>query len=339
MPSTFLVTGAAGFIGSHLVEALLARGHLVVGVDNFHPYYDPARKRANLKEVRDAVGDGFTFIEGDTRDAGLIDSIFAETKIDGIAHLAAMAGVRASIDDPQTYYDVNLNGTLGLLDASVGRTAATASSPQRPNFVMASTSSVYGDTKEIPFVETDPCDRPLAPYSASKRAAEMLGYTYHHLHGLNVTVLRFFTVYGPRNRPDMMAHKLADNIFGGRKVSVYSPDEMQRDWTYVSDVAEGVANALERRLGYEICNIGRGEPVVLADFIRLMEKLSGGKTSLEPAAAPKADMSVTYANISKAGALLDYRPTTSVEEGIASFLAWYQRAVRGSEPGDHQGSL
>jgi UDP-glucuronate 4-epimerase len=329
LPSTFVVTGAAGFIGSHVVEALVARGHDVIGIDNFHPYYEPARKRSNLQEIQATCGSKLTFLEGDIRDADLLDQVFAENEVEGVANLAAMAGVRASIDDPSAYYDVNLVGALRLFDASVGRTKGTASLRRRPNFVLASTSSVYGNTTMIPFTESDPCDRPLAPYSASKRAAEMLAFTYHHLHGLDVTVLRFFTVYGPRNRPDMMAHKVADNIFLGREVPVYSPDKMRRDWTYVSDVAEGVANALERRLGYEICNIGRGEPVGLNDFIHLMERLSGGRASLEPGEAPKSDMEITYADIGKARRLLDYNPQTSVETGVASFLDWYQRAVLG----------
>ncbi|MEM2445720.1 MAG: SDR family NAD(P)-dependent oxidoreductase [Candidatus Bathyarchaeia archaeon] len=330
MSKTILVTGAAGFIGSHVAQALLARGDTVVGLDNLNDYYDPARKRANLEEVKrnTQYTSRFTFIQGDIRDRALVSRLFAEYHFDVVVHLAAMAGVRASIQDPALYYDVNLNGTLVLLDAAVGRLMSNVQRADPPAFIFASTSSVYGATRQIPFVETDPCNQPLAPYPASKRAAELLGYTYHHLYGLNFTALRFFTVYGPRGRPDMMAYKVADSIYLGREVPLYNNGQMYRDWTYIDDIVKGVLAAVDRPLGYEIINLGRGEPVLLADFVRLIEEFTGRKAHLIPAPMPEADIPYTYADISKARRLLGYNPTISVQAGVARFLEWYEKAVR-----------
>ena len=335
LSKTILVTGAAGFIGSHVAQALLARGDTVIGLDNLNDYYDPARKRANLEEVLRATGhtSPFVFVEGDIRDRWLISRLFTEYCFDVIVHLAAMAGVRVSIEDPALYYDVNLNGTLVLLDAAVGRLTCNVQHGNLPAFVFASTSSVYGATRQIPFIETDPCNQPLAPYPASKRAAELLGYTYHHLYGLNFTALRFFTVYGPRGRPDMMAYKVADSIYFGREVPLYNNGQMHRDWTYIDDIVRGVLAAVDRPLGYEIINLGRGEPVLLADFVYLIEELTGREAHLVPAPMPDSDIPYTYADISKARQLLDYNPTVSVREGVTRFLEWYERTVLGR--GEH----
>jgi UDP-glucuronate 4-epimerase len=317
---TILVTGAAGFIGSHTAAALLARGDRVVGLDNLNDYYPRERKRKNVDEVRAGSPAGhFTFVEGDIRDRALLDRLFAEHGFSAIVHLAAMAGVRVSVEDPWLYYDVNLTGTLNLLDASLRH--------GRPNFVLASTSSAYGNTKIIPFVETDPCDRPLAPYPASKRSAELLGYTYHHLHQLDFTALRFFTVYGPRGRPDMMAYKVLDSIRLGHEVPLFNDGKMHRDWTYVSDIVAGIVAAANRRLGFEILNLGRGEPVLLADFVEQIELLAGKRAKLVPAPMMDADVAYTYANIDKTRALLDYDPKVSVHEGVKRFFAWYEQAV------------
>ena len=331
MAKTILVTGAAGFIGSHAVERHVRRGDRVIGLDNLNDYYDPARKEANLREVRDQAlakqwRGTFEFLKGDIRDRQLVADLFSDHHIDAIVHLAAMAGVRVSIDDPGLYYDVNVMGTLALLDAAVGRIGAK--NPEKlPTFIFASTSSVYGNTQTVPFVPDDICDRPLAPYAASKRASEMLGHTYHHLYGLDCTVFRFFTVYGPRGRPDMMAYKVLDNIFTGCDVPLYNNGNMYRDWTYVDDIVSGLVSAVDRPLGYEILNLGRGEPVLLSDFVKGIEQLAGRSAQLTSTPMLNADIAYTFADISKTRSLLQYEPQTSVPEGVAQFWKWYQTAV------------
>jgi UDP-glucuronate 4-epimerase len=323
MSKTILVTGAAGFIGSHVARTLLARGDTVVGLDNLNTYYSPDRKRANLAETQQLAPEPgrFRLVQSDIRDIKALEKLFAEHTFDAIIHLAAMAGVRASIDDPHLYYDVNLIGTLNLLDKSRDHKV--------PNFVLASTSSAYGDTKVIPFIETDHADRPLAPYPASKRAAEMLAYTYHHLYGQNITALRFFTVYGPNGRPDMMAYKVLDNIFFEKEVPLYNNGHMHRDWTFVGDIVSGVVAAADRPLGFEIINLGRGEPVLLADFVNLIEEQVNRKAKLVPAPMADGDVNYTFADVSKARNLLGYNPRVSVAEGVEHFWNWYQRAVLG----------
>lgn len=332
MGKTILVTGAAGFIGSHTVENLVKRGDHVIGLDNLNHYYDPARKEANLREVAEHARAGkwsgtFQFLKGDIRDRQLLSNLFSDHDFDAVVHLAAMAGVRVSIDDPGLYYDVNVLGTLALLDASVGRIDSKTKNLPSPTFVFASTSSVYGNTQTIPFVPEDPCDKPLAPYAASKRASELLGYTYHHLYGLNYTVFRFFTVYGPRGRPDMMAYKVLDNIFTGCEVPLYNHGNMHRDWTYVDDIVSGLVAAVDNPMGYEILNLGRGEPVLLADFVKGIESLAGRSARLIPAPMLNADIGYTFADISKTRKLLGYAPQTSVPEGVAKFWTWYQSAI------------
>jgi UDP-glucuronate 4-epimerase len=231
-----------------------------------------------------------------------------------------MAGVRASVEDPWLYYDVNLTGTLNLLDAAL--------SHGKPNFVFAGTSSAYGNTETVPFIEGDGADRPLAPYPASKRSAELLGHTYHHLHGLDFTALRFFTVYGPRGRPDMMAYKVLDSIFLDREVPLYNGGNMHRDWTYVEDIAAGVVAAADRRLGYEIINLGRGEPTLLKDFVEFIEGLAGKRARLVEEPMMAADVAYTYADITKAQRLLGYAPSVSVKDGVTRFWRWYDENVR-----------
>jgi UDP-glucuronate 4-epimerase len=308
-----LVTGAAGFIGSHLAERLLKRGDDVVGLDNFNDYYDPARKRRN--ETRLAAYSRFRMIEADVRERGRMLSLFQEEGFEAVAHLAAMAGVRAAVEQPDVYVDVDFKGTQNLLDAARLHPVG--------NFVFASTSSVYGASRVIPFVETDPCDRPLQPYAAAKRASEILGFTYHYLYGLNFTAIRFFTVYGPNGRPDMMAYLLADSITKGIQIPLYDGGDMYRDWTYVDDITAGVAAALDRPLGYEIVNLGRGRPTLLRDFVAMIESLAGGRANLVDRPRPLADVVSTYADISKAERLLDYRPAVSVQEGVRAFWEWY----------------
>lgn len=309
-----LVTGAAGFIGSHLAEKLARRGDEVVGLDNFNDYYDPRRKRANERRLNRYAN--FCMVEADIRDRQGMADLFAREQFDAVAHLAAMAGVRNAVAHPDLYVEVDYNGTQHLMDA--------ARATDVGNFVFASTSSVYGDTKQIPFVESDSCDRPLQPYAAAKRAAEILGYAYHHLYGLNFTALRFFTVYGPNGRPDMMAYLVADSITKGVEIPLYEGGEMYRDWTFVDDITQGVVAAVDRPLGYEVINLGRGEPVRLGDFVSYMESLAGQKARLRPAPKLAADVVRTYADIGKARTLLDYNPQISVEEGVTRFWEWYR---------------
>ncbi|MBE2221394.1 MAG: NAD-dependent epimerase/dehydratase family protein [Anaerolineae bacterium] len=309
-----LVTGAAGFIGSHLAKKFASRGVEVVGLDNFNDIvYDSARKRRRAQEL--APFPNFKMIEEDIRNREAIFSLFAEEKFDAVAHLAALAGVRNAVKYPALYVEVDLNATQHLMDA--------ARANDVKNFVFASTSSVYGNTKVVPFVETDNCDRPLQPYAAAKRAAEMLGYSYHHLFNFNFTVLRFFTVYGPSGRPDMMAYLLADSITKGIQVPLYEGGQMYRDWTYVDDITDGVVAAVERPLGYEIINIGRGEPTLLRDFVEMIEQLAGKKANLISKPKPAADFVLNQADITKARQLLDYNPKVSVAEGVKHFWDWY----------------
>jgi UDP-glucuronate 4-epimerase len=312
------LTGAAGFIGSHTATALLRRGDRVVGLDNFNDYYDPARKRENVREIAEACpGADFTLHEGDLRDRVTLRSVFEAERFDAVVHLAAMAGVRASELAPHLYYDVNLTGTLNLLEL--------CTEFGRPNFVFASTSSAYGNSSPSPFVETAPADRPLAPYPASKRSAELLGHSYHHLHGLDFTALRFFTVYGPRGRPDMMAFKVMQSMFTGETIPLYDGGRLKRDWTFVEDIVRGVLAAVDRRLGYEIVNLGRGEPVLVSDFMAALESCAGRRANTVDTPMPKADVEATFANIEKAARLLDYRPSVSVPDGVRATYEWFAR--------------
>jgi UDP-glucuronate 4-epimerase len=320
MPRHVLITGAAGFIGSHASVAFLRRGDRVTGLDNFDPYYDPARKRANVREIaEEAPGAPFELVEGDLRDRALMMRLFAERRFDAVVHLAAMAGVRASVADPVKYYDVNLGGTLTLLDA------ARAHDCRR--FVYASTSSVYGATKRVPFQEDDPADRPLAPYAASKRSAELLGYSYHHLHGLCFTALRFFTVYGPRGRPDMLTYKLIDALRTGEPLELYDGGRMTRDWTFVTDTVQGIVGAVDAGLGYEVINLGRGEPVLVTRYLEAFQRVTGRIVPYREAPRPEADVDVTHADITKAQKLLGYTPKVSVDEGARRSVEWYEKSV------------
>lgn len=309
-----LVTGAAGFIGSNLAAKLAKRGDEVVGIDNFNDYYDVSKKRAN--EARLNQYDNFKMIETDIRNRQEMFDIFEEEKFDAVAHLAAMAGVRNAVQNPALYIEVDYNATQHLMDA--------ARQNKVGNFVFASTSSVYGNTTQIPFLETDPCDRPLQPYAAAKRAAEILGYTYNYLFKLNFTAVRFFTVYGPNGRPDMMAYLVADSIVNGKEIALYENGEMHRDWTYVDDITDGVMAAVDKPLGYEIINLGRGEPTLLRDFVEMLEELAGKKANLVSKPMPAADVRYTYADITKARQLLGYDPQVSVIDGVKNFWDWYQ---------------
>ncbi|MGO9828776.1 MAG: NAD-dependent epimerase/dehydratase family protein [Myxococcaceae bacterium] len=322
MKRRILVTGAAGFIGSHTVEAFLERGDAVLALDNFDAFYEPARKHANLAQLRARPESArLDFVEGDVRDQGLLGRLFFEWRPDVVVHLAAVAGVRASILQPQLYFDVNVNGTLTVLEA--------AREHHVRHVVLASTSSVYGNSIRLPFVEDDAADRPLAPYAASKRAAEMLGHSYHHLFGIHFTALRFFTVYGPRNRPDMMAYKVLDSIFTGQQLPLYEGGHMYRDWTYVSDTVAGVVAAADHPLGFQVINLGRGEAVLLLDFVRRIEALAGRRAAFVSQPKLDSDASATHADIGKARQLLGYAPKVGFNEGVSRFWAWYAQQGSG----------
>jgi UDP-glucuronate 4-epimerase len=323
-----LVTGAAGFIGSHTAVRLLRRGEgeVIVGLDNLDDFYSPERKRQNLSEVikQEQHPGQFQFVQGDVRDRDLLRRLFEQHQFRSVVHLAGRVGVRASIENPWLYYDVNVMGTLNLLEAVRAQPPGV-----RANVVLASTSLVYGRTETVPFVETDGADRPLTPYPASKRAAEMLGFTYHHLHGLDFVAMRFFTVYGPRGRPEMMAYKVLNSAYGGASVPLYNGGQMHRDWTFIDDIVTGIVAASERRIGYEVINLGRGEPVLLADFVETLEYVAGKKANLLDTPMPLSDVKYTYASIDKAQRLLGYHPKISFEEGIQRFYTWYSDHVLG----------
>ena len=312
-----LITGAAGFIGSHLCEGLLDRSDTVIALDNFNDYYDPARKRENVYQL--SKHSCFILREVDICDEETINRIFAEHRPEAVVHLAAYGAVRYSIGRAKLYTDVNIGGAINLLEA--------AREIGIENFVFASTSSVYGNTKHLPFVETDPCNHPLAPYPASKRAVELMGYTYHHLHGLNFTALRFFNVYGPRGRPDMMPFIVTEGIVNRREIVLFDGGQMRRDWTYIDDSVSGIIAALDQPLGYELINLGRGEPILMIDFVEIIEGLIGASAILSTPAAPLSEPKITFADIDKARRLLGYNPQTSLAAGLRRFWEWYQGAV------------
>ena len=312
-----MVTGAAGFIGSNLCEALLARGDEIVAVDNFNDFYDPARKRANVASFREAPG--CAFADADITDAKAMSSICETHRPDAIAHLAAYGNVRYSIGRAPLYTEVNITGSINLLEA--------ARLHGCDRFVFASTSSAYGNTEQLPFVETDPCNRPLAPYPASKKSVEVLGYSYTNLHDMNFTALRFFSVYGPRGRPDMMPFLVTDRIYRGEEITLFDGGQMKRDWTYIDDIVSGVISALDTPLGFEIINLGRGKPVLMSDLVATVEALIGKSAVLVTPEAPASEPKITFANIDKARRLLGYAPTTEVDEGLAKLWAWYRDEV------------
>ncbi|UCC89698.1 MAG: GDP-mannose 4,6-dehydratase, partial [Anaerolineales bacterium] len=288
--------------------------------DNFNDYYAPARKRANIAPAQGHPN--LTFYETDVRNAERMGQIVADHRPEVIAHMAAMASVRYSIGRAPLYTDVNLNGTVNLLEAARGNGV--------PHFVFASTSSIYGKTERIPFQESDPCNHPLAPYPATKKAAEIMGYTYHNLHRLNFTALRFFSVYGPRGRPDMMPFMVTHRIVNDQEIQLFDAGQMERDWTYIDDIVAGIVAAIDRPLGYEIINLGRGEPVLMADFVGIIEELVGKHAILSTPPAPPSEPKTTFADTSKAARLLDYNPRTAVADGLARMWDWYQREILSS---------
>ena len=308
-----LVTGGAGFIGSHLVERLLAEGHRVVCLDNFDDFYDPALKRRNLAAA--LKHPGFRLVEGDLRDEGGLEKLFAGEKFDLVAHLAARAGVRPSVENPALYVDVNLRGTVYLLEACEHHAVR--------RFIFASSSSVYGNSSRVPFSEDDPVNTPISPYAATKKAGELLCHTYHHLYGMDIACLRYFTVYGPRQRPEMAIHHFTRSIFEGKKISLFGDGSSRRDYTYIDDAAEGTLGALRREHGFQVYNIGESQTITLAELLAAIEEQVGKKAIIEHLPEQPGDVKLTYAEIGKARERLGYNPQTKIREGLARFVQWY----------------
>ncbi len=309
-----LITGAAGFIGSHLSERLLGEGAAVVGVDNFDEFYDPQVKRDNIAACMG--NERFRLIEADIRDSGAMDKAVGDG-VDAIVHLAARAGVRASIAEPVLYADVNINGTMVLLEA--------AKEYGVRKFVFASSSSVYGNNEKVPFSEADNVDFPISPYAATKKACELVCHTYHHLYGIGMTCLRFFTVYGPRQRPDLAIHKFARLIEAGKGIPVYGDGSMMRDFTYIDDIIDGVTASIEKCQGYNIYNLGESRPISVNDLIGELEKALGKKAIKEHQPPQPGDVERTYADVTRAVAELGYDPKTAIEDGLAEFVTWLRR--------------
>jgi len=312
--SHILVTGGAGFIGSHLIERLLARGDRVTVLDEFNDFYDPAIKRANLKIAESH--DDYRLVEGDIRDAALVDSLFQDGGFDAVVHLAARAGVRPSLAEPILYEEVNCIGTLNLLEA------ARQHGPER--FISASSSSVYGINEKVPFSESDPVEHPISPYATTKRSGELLCFNYHHLYGLRTSCLRFFTVYGPRQRPEMAIHKFTDLLARGQTVTLYGDGESRRDYTYIDDIIDGVVAVLDLSPGFEILNLGGADTTRLIDLIHWIAEALDVPPLIEYVADQPGDVPTTYADVSKARRLLGYSPKVPIRQGIVRFVEWYR---------------
>lgn len=309
-----LVTGCAGFIGSHLAEGLLKRGDVVVGVDEINDYYDVRQKQANLEILKKF--ENFIFYELDFGNFDDLKKVFEENKISHVAHLGARAGVRPSIENPFIYEHSNISGTLNLLELS--------KQFEIENFVLTSSSSVYGDRDTVPFRETDNVDNPISPYAATKKATELLGYTYHHLYGLNVNVVRPFTIYGPRGRPDMAPFLFTKWISEGKAIKKFGDGSSKRDYTYVGDFVIGFISALDTKLGYEIFNLGNSTPVSLNEFIETVENVVGKKAVINQMPMQPGDVMLTFADTSKAEKLLGYKPKTKISQGLSKFWDWYK---------------
>lgn len=319
---TVLVTGAAGFIGSHVTEALLARGDRVVGLDNFDPFYDPAIKRRTIDELRARPdADRFSLVELDFREATDVNLLFENERFDGVIHLAARAGVRPSIAEPALYASVNVEGSINLLEAARQQQSLT-------RFAFASSSSVYGNNEKVPFAEEDFVGEPISPYAATKRACELIAHTYHHLYGLSISMLRFFTVYGPRQRPDLAIAKFIRLIDRGEAIPMFGNADTSRDYTYIGDIVSGVLAAYDRTpdFGYRIWNLGGNRPVRLDEMIETVAKAVGREAVLDHQPAQAGDVVRTYADLTRSKADLGYEPRTSFEDGVGKQVAWY-RAV------------
>jgi len=312
---TVLLTGGAGFIGSHLGERLASEGYRVVVLDNFNDYYDPDRKRDNARRLEEM---DVAVEEGDIRDRATVERLFERNDFDAVVHLAAMPGVRASVQRPATYFDVNLNGTIVLLEA--------ARHVPGIRFVFGSSSSVYGMSERLPFREDDPDLRPVSPYASSKRAGELICYTYHHLYDLSITALRFFTVYGPRQRPEMAISRFTEKILAGEEIPLYGDGSARRDFTHVRDVVQGTVRAVERCGGFHVYNLGESETVTVLELIRRISEHAGREARVRRLPAEAGDVPATWADVTRAREDLGYDPRVSLDEGLRDFVDWYRRS-------------
>lgn len=318
------ITGGAGFIGSYLCEDLLKKGNRVINIDSFNDYYDPAIKRNNVKETQELVkqyklaDDSYKVEEGDFRDIEFLNRVFKQNKVDTIVHLAAYAGVRPSIQNPVLYTDVNINGTVNLLEMSRKFNIKS--------FVFASSSSVYGNNTKVPFSEEDVVDFPISPYAATKKAGELLCHTYHSLYNINMACLRFFTVYGPRQRPDLAIHKFTKLISEGQPIPYYGDGSTERDYTYVEDIIDGVTKAVEwaneGERKYEVFNLGESNTISLKRMVEAIEDALGKKAEINKMPMQPGDVNRTFADVSKAKKVLGYNPSWHFEDGISKFVEW-----------------
>ena len=311
----FLVTGGAGFIGSHVCERLLLLGHSVWTLDDLNPFYAVALKERNLAAL-EALGRPFRFVRGDLADPSCLEPLFADVRFDQVIHLAARAGVRPSFSEPALYHRVNVEGTVNLLES--------ARRHRVKKLILASSSSVYGINAKVPFAESDPVFAPISPYAASKLACEALGHVYHHAYGMDIAMLRFFTVYGPRQRPDLANHKFARLIDAGPPLPVFGDGGTARDYTYITDTLEGILACTRQEFGFEIFNLGESQTVKLNDLIALLEKALGRKAVLQRLPPQTGDVPLTHADIGKARRRLGYNPKVGIEEGIALFAEWFR---------------
>jgi UDP-glucuronate 4-epimerase len=310
-----LITGAAGFIGSHLCECLLSDGCEVIGVDNFDDFYDPQIKRKNIEGcLKDK---NFQLIEADIRNSTAMDNVLGGD-VEIIVHLAARAGVRPSIEQPLLYADVNVNGTMVLLEA--------AKKCKVNKFIFGSSSSVYGNNEKVPFSEGDNVDFPISPYAATKKACELVCHTYYHLYGISMTCLRFFTVYGPRQRPDLAIHKFVKLIEQGKPIPVYGDGTMMRDFTYIDDIIAGTVAAMDKCGGFNIYNLGESKPITVNELVAEIEKALGKNAKKEHLPLQAGDVERTYADITKAAKELGYNPSTSIRDGLENFVTWLRNA-------------
>lgn len=307
-----LVTGCAGFIGSHVTERLLLENNVVIGIDNFNNFYSVEVKEKNL--MRSQLFQKFILYKIDIKDTAIVENIFEKHNIDVVIHLAAKAGVRPSIEDPKGYYLTNLLGTLNILEAMKKNDIV--------KLIFASSSSVYGNNSKIPFKESDNVDHPISPYAGSKKATELLIYTYYKLYGIQSTLLRFFTVYGPRQRPEMAIAKFTRMILENREIELYAGGKSFRDYTYIDDIVDGIICAIEKIKGFEIINLGNSSPIELINLVKLIECNLGKKAKIQFYSTQAGDVDITCADISKAKRILNFKPTTKIEDGIKKYIEW-----------------